>query len=115
MGDMAGQNVKAPVYVGLDLESGPDRTVQMYSESWVAAILAEERKKMVARVKALPTTSMCPFEDGRANGLKPEDPCPRCGELGTIDSEPKCDGGFRARVIDAILADDPSPSNATGD
>lgn len=77
--------------------------MQSFNEAAIRAeATAKERERLIECVKALPTTSMCPFDSGRANDLEPEDPCPLCGELGTLDSEPKCDGGFRQRVIAAI-------------
>jgi hypothetical protein len=47
---------------------------------------AEFRRGIEAAMEAVKNIPPCPF-DRRDHGLKPTDPCPTCGDLGTFDQD----------------------------
>lgn len=76
--------------IAVDSGHAPSREWYRYVDAVLAALGLGEGGENVVVPRGF---GACPFDqrnDPRQRGLKPTDPCPVCGGLGTDDAEDKC-------------------------
>lgn len=96
------------------LQRSPSGPLHASSERIAALVAERDRYKSALEVISGKSSRACPFSGGARPDLKPEDPCPVCGDKGdfsdkTLSKASACVGNAPSAIARAALAQGGEP------